>query len=205
MYRLYSLPGSCSTGINILLRELELNFEIINPTDIENYKEVSPTGQVPALDDHGLIITEGAAIVLYLMEKHKFDWRKTELFDKAEFLRWLMFNYATLHPAYSKVFTVNSIMTEGPVKDATLQTLADGVSNNWTIIEKRLEGREYMVGDSFTVIDYLLAIYASWNNYFPEQEIALGDNTAQLIERVSRLEVFKKSYEHEGIEYSFNI
>jgi len=204
MYKLYSIPGSCSTGINILLRTLEQDFKIINPAEIADFQTISPTSQVPVLDDDGLLITEGAAIVLYLMEKHNADKVDAPLAEKAEFLRWLMFNCATLHPSYSKMFALNGLQVENPNKALTLQALADRVSKNWAIIDNRLESREFIVGDSVSIIDYLVTIYASWASYFPEQNIVLGDNARDLIKRVSNMPVFKHSYESEGLNYALS-
>jgi len=40
----------------------------------------------------GQIITEGAAIVLYLLEKHNSPMLPADLHQKADCLRWLMFD-----------------------------------------------------------------------------------------------------------------
>lgn len=202
MYKLYSLPGTCSTGINALLTHLGEEFEVINPAQLPEYRTISPTGQVPALDDDGLIITEGAAIALYLLEKHNSPSLEAAPSQKAEFLRWLMFNYATLHPAYSKIFTMSKVMEHDPGLNDVLQNLADLVSNTWSIIDERLASQRFVVGDSATIIDYLIAIYASWGNYFPNQQIQIGDNTKELIGRVRELPEFIAAYKKEGIEYS---
>ena len=69
MYTLYSIPGTCSTGITVLLTRLGLDFEVIKRDDVPNYSDIAPTNQVPALKDGDQIITEGSAIVLYLLEK----------------------------------------------------------------------------------------------------------------------------------------
>ena len=70
MYKLYSLAGSCSTGITILLEKLGVDYEVIQRNDIENYSDIVATNQVPALVDNDIVIAEGAAIALYLLEKH---------------------------------------------------------------------------------------------------------------------------------------
>lgn len=75
MYTLYTIPGSCSTGIHTLLNALNIPVKIINRDDVENYQEIVPTNQVPALKDGELLLTEGAAIAQYLMEKHLVDTR----------------------------------------------------------------------------------------------------------------------------------
>ncbi len=201
MYKLYSIPGTCSTGVNILLKTLKQDVEIIHPSDVDDYSLISPTGQVPALDDNGKIITEGAAIALYLIEKHQSEFLAGELPERVIFLRWLMFNYATLHPSYSKMFAISSIMEDGVERDALLQSLADGVSGNWDIIDQRLAIQQYVYGDTPTIIDYLVCIYASWNNFFPGQTISLGANVEDLISRVSKLPEFVEAYARESAEY----
>jgi len=202
MYKLYSIPGTCSTGINVLLRQLKQDFEIINPTMISNYQGISPTGQVPALDDGGLIITEGAAITLHLLTKHDPNFNNASLTKNAEFLRWLMFGCATQHPAYSKMFTMNNLLENGPQKGPILQALADQVSKNWAIINARLEHQQFITGNSASMVDYFAVIYASWGKFFPEQSICLGKNTLELIKRISDLPIFEHAYASEKIQYS---
>ena len=201
MYTLYSLPGSCSTGISVLLTKLGQPFEVVNPKDMENYLSVSPTGQVPALNDNGLIITEGAAIALYLLEKHGSEIVTDKLSDKAVFLRWLMFNYATLHPAYSKLFSVSGAMEDSVEKTELMQALADKLSDTWAIVDQRLESQKFVVGEQATVIDYLLAVYTGWNAFFPAQTINVGDNVRKLVSTVADLPEFQKAYAKEGNEF----
>jgi glutathione S-transferase len=202
MYTLYSIPGSCSTGITVLLTKLELDFEIVKTNEMENYADIVPTNQVPALKDGDKIITEGAAIVLYLLEKHKNDILPQDITQKGEFLQYLMFNNATLHPAYSKVFTANAILTDGDEKTNFLNALADNLSKYWAIIDKRLANRKYVTGDKPTVIDYLIAIYTSWNSYFPMIEVTLGDNVKRLTEEIIELPEFKAAYKKEGVGFT---
>ncbi len=202
MYTLYSLPGSCSTGITVLLTKLGAKFEVIKRDDVPNYKEIVPTNQVPALKTaDGQIITEGAAIVLYLLENHSNDMLPKDTSKKAEFYQWLMFNYATLHPAYSKVMTVNSAMEEGALRDQTAQKVADKASALWTILDKRLATQKYIVGDSPTIIDYLATIYTSWGSYVSNTNIKLGSNVERLVKEISALPEFQEAYELESVEF----
>ena len=91
MYTLYTIPGSCSSGITVLLEKLQLEYTAVKREDVPNYSDLVPTNQVPALNlPDGQVITEGAAIVLYLLEKHNSPMLPTDLSQKAEFLRWLL-------------------------------------------------------------------------------------------------------------------
>lgn len=198
MYQLYSIPGSCSTGIHVLLNKLQLPVEIIKRDDVEHYAALVPTNQVPALRDEQHLLTEGAAIVLHLLDKHGSE----ENSDTIEFNQWLMFNYATLHPAYSKLFTISGVMPESDEKLVLLQTLADRIAKLWEIVDQRLENRDSMYGDHLGILDYLLAIYVRWGNAFPAVNLPVGENVLRLVSRVVELPEFSVAFEREGLAYS---
>ncbi|WP_440683155.1 glutathione S-transferase family protein [Cysteiniphilum halobium] len=202
MYKLYSIAGSCSTAITVLLNKLGVEFEVVQRDDIKNYRDMVATNQVPALDDNGQIITEGAAIVLYLLEKHNSSMLPSNISEKGKFLQYIMFNYATLHPSYSRIFAVAKTLDHGDSnKQELMQKMADSVSYNWNILNNRLVSRRYIVGDQVTVIDYLVAVYASWGKYFPELKITFGENVLRLVNEVSALPEFKAAYQLEKVEY----
>lgn len=200
MYTLVSLPGTCSTGINILMKMLNLPAEVVHRDEIPNYKSLVPTNNVPALIDGETVIYEGAAIVLHLLDKANVT--LCDFGNPDEFRQWLMFNYATLHPAYSQIFTANSMMPEGDAKFEYMNMLANKVSATWQIVNEQLAERPYILGYKVSVMDYLLAIYANWGNFFPEHSIVLGDNVKRLIDEVSKHDVFVQAFEQEGASYA---
>lgn len=201
MYTLYSIPGTCSTGITVLLTQLGVDFKILKRDDVKNYSQLVPTNQVPALKDGDQIITEGAAIVLYLLNKHKNDILPKDISNKGEFLQYLMFNYSTLHPAYSKMFATNAILADGTQKTQLMNELAARLSKTWDILDNRLKDRQFIIGDKPTVIDCLLAIYSTWNRFFPQVEVRIGKNIQRLINEVIQLPEFKAAYKKEGVEF----
>lgn len=199
MYQLMTIPGSCSTGIHVLLNKLNIPVEVINRDDVEDYQALVPTNQVPALQTGELVLTEGAAIVLYLMEKHQID--ASNYGGSAVFNQALMFNYSTLHPAYGKLFAINNIMEDSEQKSEVMQALADKVAATWKILDDKLSTQPYLTGENPCVIDYLVAIYASWGNYFPELKLPIGNNVKRLIKEVSQHEAFVLAYTKEGVEF----
>ena len=203
MYTLYSIPGTCSTGITILLEKLAVDFKTVAREDVPNYTEIVPTNAVPALKtENGQIITEGAAIVLYLLEKHNNDMLPADLSEKAEFLKWLMFDYATLHVAYSKLFTIAMKVKMDEAEQANvMQQLGDQTSTLWEIVDKRLSDKTFIMGDQATIVDYLMAIYSSWGNYFPNVKISLGQNVERFIADVQALPEFKAGFQTEQIQF----
>lgn len=204
MYTIYTIPGSCSSGIVVLLEKLQVEYKAVKREDVENYSEIVPTNQVPALRlPDGQVITEGAAIALYLLEKHNSPMLPKDLPEKAEFLRWLMFDYATLHPAYGRLF---AIQYRVPVKDedkpGLMAPLAEIVNNLWAILDRELENKPFITGTEPTIVDYLAAVYSSWGKGFTGISITLGKNVERMIDAVSILPEFKAAYKKENIEFS---
>jgi glutathione S-transferase len=203
MYTVYTIPGSCSSGIVVLLEKLQIPYTPVKREDVSNYSSIVPTNQVPALKtEDGQIITEGAAIVLYLLEKHQSAMLPGDISQKAEFLRWLMFDYATLHPAYGKMFAIHYKLEMDEVeKTKALRQLALAVSDLWAILDKELEKKRFITGDQPTIVDYLATIYSSWGKNFPDIKITFGKNVERLIDEVSQLPEFQAGYRKENAEF----
>lgn len=202
MYTLYTIPGSCSSAITILLEKLGVDYTPVKRDDVENYPSIVPTNQVPALKlPDGQIITEGAAIALYLLEKHDSPMLPRDLSKKAEFLRWMMFDYATLHPAYGKMFTLlYRVEMEDEDKLGVLKQLAPGVESLWAILDKELSKKKFITGDEPTIVDYLATVYSRWGKAFKDVEIELGENVKRMVAEVSALPEFNAAYKREGLK-----
>lgn len=197
MYTLYSMSGTCSSAIHTLLVSQNIPVNIVFHKDVDDYHEINPTGQVPALKTPDGILTEGAAISLYLIEKHNIavDCELTK------FNQLLMFNYATLHPAYSKMFTVHFAMEPSTEKDKLMQVLASKTAELWKIVDKRLAENEFMAGHQVSLLDYLITIYASWGSTFPYVSIPLGNNVLRVAKHVSSLPSFKTVIKRENMQF----
>ncbi len=87
-------------------------------------------------------------------------------------------------------------------KAKALQQLAPLVSKTWAILNTHLENRTYVFGDAPSIIDYLLAVYVSWNTMLPaEINITIGPNVDRLVNTISAFPEFKAAYAAENAEY----
>ncbi len=205
MYTLYTLPGSCSTGIAVLMTKLGVTFESVKRDDVPNYTDIVPTNQVPAIKTpEGRVITEGAAIALYLLEKHGQDLLPSDVEERSEFYQWLNFDYSTLHPAYSKLFTMAmklELEVGDEVKADLVQQLGNKISDVWAILDKRLADQKFILGDKPSHVDYMAAIYSSWNKNFPDTTITLGKNVKRFVADVEVLPEFQAGYAADEAEF----
>ena len=105
MYQLYYSPGACSMAVHVILNELNQPVELhkISLQEGDNRKpeflRINPRGQVPVLVDDGFVIREGAAQIIYLLEKHKSPLLPASGKERAAALEWLCYANASLHVA----------------------------------------------------------------------------------------------------------
>lgn len=203
MYTLYTIPGTCSTGIAVLMEKLGVSYKSVKRDDVSDYTSIVPTNQVPALKTKdGKVITEGGAIALYLLEKHGKELLPSNLEARAEFYQWLNFDYATLHPAYSKLFaTAWNPNLNDKTKAQIMQEFGDKLSSLWAILDKCLANQKFILGNEPCHVDYMAALYTSWNNFFPNTKITLGENVKRFVKDVQALPEFEAGYAADGAEF----
>lgn len=163
--KLYMFPGACSLSPHIVLRELGVPFELerVDPragrtASGEDYEAVSPLGYVPALRaDDGQVLTEGVVIVQYLAD------RKPEAnlapsagtLERYRLMEWLNFVATELHKGFSPLFDPS---LPEPMRAATLDRLGARLAH----VDRHLDGRQYLLGDGFTVADAYLFTITTW-------------------------------------------
>ncbi|HYD61450.1 MAG TPA: glutathione transferase GstA [Noviherbaspirillum sp.] len=163
--KLYFSTGACSLSPHIVLREIGAPFELerVNLATKKtesggDYLEVNPKGYVPALRlDNGEVLTEVPAVVQYLADS--FPERQLApaagTMERYRLIEWLNFISTELHKTFSPLFKPN---TPDETKQAALATIAARLD----IVEKQLQGRDYLAGNQFGVADAYLFTVLRW-------------------------------------------
>ena len=127
-------------------------------------QEHNAMGEVPILEDGERMLTQSAAIMLYLAGKHGEYAGATEE-DRQEVLRWLFFDN---HKFTSYFSTWRFMKSFGPVApDSTIEKWLKGrIDNAFGIVEKHLASHRFIVGSQPTIADVSLCGYL----YFPAEE-----------------------------------
>ncbi len=174
--------------VHWLLEELGLDYEL-NCLDLEaqehktpEYLAVNPLGKVPALVHDTSVLTETAAICLYLAET--FDSGRLAFpvghADRGAFLRWLFFAPVTAEPSI-----IMSALGQQGAGDSGYQPFAD-LSEVTQVMIASLSGRDFILGDRFTAADVMLGSTINWGlNLMPvlPQHPVLVDYWARLAQR----------------------
>lgn len=203
MYELYYAAGTCSMAVHVTLEELGVTFEL-HRLDLSKgehkepeYLKINPRGQVSSLVTPDGILSENAAIIIYLNDKHGGKLLAEGEFDRAKALQWLMFANSGIHGAYSKcLFSIRNGASDDVIKAA-----CNGVQDHWDQIEAHLEreGTAFLAGDSITAGDIYSAVVANWQ-FIPHLP-TFGPKTQALIDAVSARPSFQAVLEREEVDY----
>lgn len=201
MYTLYYMPGACSLAVHVALKELGQDVKLENASSQPRpaaLLKINPRGNVPVLVDDGFVVREGAAILVYLLEKHKSKLLPESGKERATALEWLMFCNATLHPACGRVF--GAMKMEGNVKDVLVKNGTENLNRLWADVEARLGQTPYLAGQEVTIADILLTVIANWSVNMPEP-IRIGAKTKELLKKISSRPAYQQAMKDEQIEY----
>lgn len=141
------------------LEEIGLPYEIVgmdhpnHDLDSPEFRALNPFGQLPVIDDDGVVVTESGAILLYLA-------RKTgkliphDLAGEAQVLRWSFAALTSIEVPVLSLWFVNLTGGKGSKPSDAL--------HNWAQMRlQQLDGwlsnRQYIATDEFTVADILLS------------------------------------------------
>jgi len=138
---------------------LEYRFHALDQTagdlDSDAYARISPFHQVPVIDDDGFIIAESGAILLYVAEKAG-RLIPNDVRGRTTVMQWCFAAVSTVAPTLQSLDLIEIFdedKTATKVFEETRKLAARWLGG----VERRLEGREWLALDEFTVADIALA------------------------------------------------
>lgn len=159
MITLYHNPMTRSLRVLWLLEELGIEYalqpiEFMPPENGKIFAQNTPTGRFPTLEDGEITLCESGAIVEYLIERYG-EGQFAPLPGsslRAKYLQWLHFPEGTLNPY------INAIQRFGESSPAIAATLSDELNIAVAYVDTALADSPYIVGDTFTGADIMLAV-----------------------------------------------
>jgi len=189
MYTLYYSQGACSVATQVVLRELGQDIKIIDVQKVDNFKAINPVGSVPVLIDDGKTMTEGAAIMLHILNKHKSSLFPDNNNERQQAIQDIMFANATMHPAYGRLFFLAQNIDDEKVKQEALEKAAESINDLWQVVEDKLANKSFLGGDSPSAADIMPAVYSRWGAYFPV-DVVFGEKTSNMLNAVQAMSSF---------------
>ncbi|MEY2933764.1 MAG: hypothetical protein RL033_4513 [Pseudomonadota bacterium] len=138
--------------------EMGLPYEVVgldhpnHDLDSPSYRAVNPFGQIPAIDDDGVVVTESGAILLYLARKTG-KLLPRDLAGEAQVLRWSVAALTTIEVPVLSLWFVNLSGGKGTAPSEALRGWAELRLQQ---LDGWLADRQFIATDEFTVADILM-------------------------------------------------
>ena len=162
--KLYYSPGACSLAPHIALREAGIPVELkkvdlkAKQVDGADFKQVNGKGYVPTIaDDDGTVLTECPVILQYIADKKPDSGLAPKAGDKARYKLQELLNFTTseMHKGFGNFFNPS-------MNDDWRKAVTDRLQVRLDWLSKQLEGKQYAMGDKFTVADAYLFTILNW-------------------------------------------
>jgi glutathione S-transferase len=207
---LYYWPGASALAPHIALEETGWTFaaqmvDLARGAHREaDYLAINPKSRVPALATPQGVLTENPAILRFLAEglAAGSGSRIAAGMELARELEWMCWLASTVHVSYAHI-SRSERYADSP--DGLAEVKRKGVESCrplWEQIEARVGGREWVMGDRYSVVDPYLQVFWHWGRgqklgYDMEKDFPKWTSHAK---RLACRPAARRAYAREGIE-----
>jgi len=165
--QLYSLPTPNGVKVSIMLEELGLPYEphLVdigkNESWTPEFLSLNPNGKIPAIIDpdgpggQPVALFESGAILLYLAEKTGKLLPKDPI-HRIETIQWVFFQMAAVGPMFGQLGFFHKFAGREYEDKRPLERYRAESERLLGVLENRLDGRNWIMGDEFTIADVAL-------------------------------------------------
>lgn len=160
---LVSSAGRCF----LLLEELGIDYEVIGlkfsekQHKSEEYLKINPNGKIPTMDDDGFILWESMAINKYLSKKHKPELLGKDDKESAVIEQWCIWGLSEYQTPLLGVLRHGMMLSPEKREPEVFEAESKKLHNLHNILNKALEGNDFLVGNNFTLADLQVALGVS--------------------------------------------
>ncbi len=163
--QLYSLPTPNGVKVSIALEELGLPYEPhlvsfgTNDQKSPEFVSLNPNGRIPAIidpngpDGKPIGLFESGAILVYLAEKTG-KLIPSDAAGRYETLEWVFFQMAGIGPMFGQFGHFFKFAAEKVANNSyPVERYRDEAKRLLSVLEGRLQGRQWIMGDEYTIAD----------------------------------------------------
>jgi GST-like protein len=186
--QLYSLNTPNGVKVSILLEEAGLPYEphVIDITKDETFTpeflSLNPNGKIPAIidpdgpDGKPFGMFESGAILVYLADKTG-QFLPATTAGRYETLQWVFFQMAAIGPMFGQVGFFNKFAGKDYEDKRPLQRYVTESKRLLGVIDTRLDGRQWIMGDDYTIADIsMLAWVRNMIGFYEARELVDFDS-----------------------------
>jgi glutathione S-transferase len=166
---LFYSPGTCAFAEMVLMQWTGEPHRLCRLSRDERRgdvyrKAVNPHGQVPALWHEGRVLTENAAILALLADRHP----KLRLIpepktpERYELYRWLSWLDSGFHMAHAPMFAPQRFAPDPATHEAVKAYALVGIREQLGVLERHLQDRRHVLLDRKNLLDCYVFAMARW-------------------------------------------
>jgi GSH-dependent disulfide-bond oxidoreductase len=175
--QLYSLPTPNGVKVSIMLEETGLPYEPhlvrfdANDQLSPEFVSLNPNNKIPAiLDPNGpggqpLALFESGAILLYLAEKAQ-RFLPQDAAGRYETIQWVMFQVGGIGPMFGQVGFFHKFAGKDFEDKRPRDRYVGEAKRLLGVLERHLEGRSWMMGETYTIADIMIFPWVNVLNTF---------------------------------------
>lgn len=188
MIKLYGTPPTRALRAIWLLNELGLYYEMLPVGILESenrqpdFVALNPAAKVPVLVDGSLVVTESAAIQLYLAEKyHQAGFIPESVEDRAQMYCWIFFLMTEIEQPLWRIARHTFLYPHEKRLPQDIELARHECLEMVAVLDRHMQDRAFMVADQVSVADFNAAYTLDWAN------------EEQMLEDAPRLKAYLKS------------
>jgi glutathione S-transferase len=164
MLKLHYLPGACSLADHIVLEWIGQPYETSlvprGEPRTPAFLAMSPSGQVPVLEEDGWSLTENVAILNYLADRFPASGLGGDGTPRgrAEVNRWLAFLNSDVHPAFKPLFAPQRFVGDESRYADLQQRARTRLRSLFERLDAQLDGRDWLAGARSIADPYLFVV-----------------------------------------------
>lgn len=171
---LYGAKGSGAVAVEAALRVIGQDYALIDsntfdPNDRASGDKVltaNPMRQVPALVlACGEVVTESAAILIWLAEQHPQARLAPQAGDpaRAQFLRWMSFVSSAIYSLFWVKDDPSRLVPDRAGHAALDQRVRERIADCWGMMERQISPGRYLLGEELCVLDLYVAVVSQFS------------------------------------------
>ncbi|MGI9284886.1 MAG: glutathione S-transferase family protein [Pseudomonadales bacterium] len=161
MLKLYHAPRTRSLRILWLLEELNLPYELESVEFVPQsttFKQATPLGKLPVIEDGATVIGESGAIIEYILERYGEGRLAPAIGDplRGEFLQWIHFSEGTAYPPLGVIIYHTRYANDADRYPELMEDARQRTHRGLDYFEQALRGKNYVLGAEFSAADIMM-------------------------------------------------
>jgi len=169
--KLYGIPESRAARCLWMLEEVGVAYEnvpvhFLSSAQQPDYLKINPNGRIPTLDDDGLVLFESLAINIHLARRYGIAnglWPNA-LEDQSRAIQWSFWGMSEVESAVVKMMLNRLFLPESKRDESVAVEGARAYQKSISVLAGALQGRQYLLGNEFTVADLNVYSLVDWRH-----------------------------------------